>query len=376
MQLDDETLKHTVDVYKEAGSVTKAASQLGLDVRTVQRRLGAASRRNVDGFVRGGPTPHGYSLGKVTRLVGPDGVVMEWEHLHPDPERVNEAVETILAAMEARITPVEPLAWYPDDNNDQLMVTYPIPDLHAGQYSWGKETGEDYDTKIAQSQFLATSRRLISRSPETNTALILNLGDHFHADNNKAETDKSHNRLDVDSRHSKVLYLGTEMQIAQIDTALMRHENVIWRGIGGNHDPNSMEAMEMALWFRYQKEPRVTILRGPNPFFFYQWGETMLMAHHGHLIKPTESPSVMASKAGKMWGDTTYRYALMGHWHRRWKGAMANEEGGATWEVFPALTAKDAYNHGKGYSSHRGMRALIYSAVDGLVGDLTEPVHE
>lgn len=356
MLLSDEVLAQTLEAANQYATQGEAAAALGIDVRTLQRRLkAAATRDNLSSL------PTGYRLGKVTRLVGPKGVHMEWQHLHPIQQSISNITDDIPEWIKA-IEPIQPKYPHWEVGSDyDLTTVYPIPDLHLGQHSWGAETGQSYDLTIAESIFRTTVWNLMARTPHSRVAFILNLGDFFHADSNKWETEKSHNRLDGDGRIDKVIHLGLELIIWMIDLALDKHEEVIVVNLPGNHDPNLSKALTLALWARYQDHPRVSVDRTPGLVFSWKFGTTMLAAHHGHTIKPQAMAGVMANYWPEIWGETTYRYALLGHTHHHAKG-LIDEHSGAIWEVLPALAAPDAYARSMGNKTVRNMQAITYHA--------------
>lgn len=354
--LTDDILAQTVAAAQQYATQKEAAAALGIDVRTLQRRL--ASIRASD-FSTDIPT--GYKLGKIVRLVGPEGTKLEWQSLFPMAFSLEEEIPEWVN----NVTPITPRERELELITDyDLTTVYPIPDFHLGQLSWGKETGKSYDLTIAADTLRTTVWNLMARTPYSRVAFILNLGDFFHADNNNWETEKSHNKLDGDGRIDKVMHLGLELMIWMIDLALDKHDEVIVVNLPGNHDPNLNKALTLALWARYQNHPRVRIDRTPGLVFAWQFGETMLAAHHGHTIKPAAMPGVMANYWPEMWGTTTYRYALLGHTHHHAKG-LIDEHAGAIWEVLPALTAPDAYARGMGHKTLRNMTAITYHHENG-----------
>lgn len=362
--------------YVDAGeNYEEAHRQTGIPISTLKYRVKAAVRKNLAGTAFGGETPPGYSLGKITQMYkSDDGKVLEWRHLQP--EALGEQYVTALEEWaKAAITPLPPIAYFqPSDVDPFALTVYPIPDVHLGQYSWGKETGNSYDLDIAVSTVKSTFAKLVEKTPPSATAVVLGLGDFFHADGNDARTPKSQNALDVDSRYGKVQWMGAELMIQTVDLALQKHQKVIVKVLPGNHDPRGGDALTIALWFRYLGNPRVEVDRLPALHWFYQWGETMLAAHHGHETKPEQMPGVMSAYEPKMWGDTQYRYALLGHWHKRAKGFASNESNGAVWEIFQAITAKDAWNRGKGHASGRSITAITYDMTDGEVNRTIVPI--
>lgn len=363
---DDELLEVVEAVHS---GMTKAdvARKLGLSRETVRGRYYQAVRRNLTGAALGPRMPDGFELEKITSLVkAKDGTSLEWQH----KTRIKTQQQTLEELTEYLNDNLNPIALVPEPvgTMGDLATLYPIADFHLGQYSWGKETGgQSYDLDIARDTFKATVVKLFSRAPASHTAFILGLGDFFHADSNDAQTPQHGNPLDVDSRNAKVINLGAELIVWMVDLALQKHSHVIVRMLPGNHDPRGGDLMTLALHMRYLDNPRVTVDRSPGMFWFAQWGQTMLAATHGHETKIEQMPGVMAAYEPVMWGSTRWRYTYAGHWHRRIRGRNADEQSGAIWEVIQALTARDAWNRGKGHASGRSMVAITFSKTEGEV---------
>jgi hypothetical protein len=366
VSLSDETLTETVKVAQEASSRTEAAHQLGISERTLRVRLAQATSRNITGDYAGGALPAGRTLGKVTVHYRNGNVVDEWQRQEPGEAELEAFAEELIKTMQSEITPLKPVLNQPSEIDPSLLTLYPMADVHLGQFSWGKETGENYDLKIAKSQFMTSVTKLMRSTPPSEVALIVMLGDYYHADNNEAQTHKSHNHLDVDGRHDKVLHLGVELAVWMIDMALQQHNSVIVHVTRGNHDPMSSKLLATALFFRYQENPRVTIDRSPKDLWSYQWGKNMLSFTHGDMVKAADMPGVMAAFEPEMWGATEFRFGFSGHFHRASKGPLGDEKHGAQWEILPAFTAKDAWNKAMGFSGKRGIVSKTFHATEGL----------
>jgi hypothetical protein len=361
--LSDEELLATVEAVQTLG---KAGASRALDIsyRAVTHRMASATSRNLLGDYMGGPLPAGRFMGKVTVQREKDGsVVREWQRQMPQAEELAAVFDDLTKVMQSAITPL-PLIdvtvthdMYPTPT----LTLYPIVDVHLGMYAWAKESGENYDLEIAKTQFLKSTSDLMRMSPNSDEGLIVVLGDFFHADNNNAQTERSHNHLDVDGRHDKVLHLGTELLIWTIDMALQKHEKVTVKVMRGNHDPYASKALAMALYFRYQGQnnERVTIDRSPLDMWSYQFGQVMLSFTHGDNVKAGDMSGAMAANEAEMWGKTKYRYGFSGHFHKS-KAFGVDEKHGAISEVLPAFTAKDAWNKSMGHSSLRTITSQTF----------------
>lgn len=361
---DEDLLAVVAEVNDADGNKAEAARRLGISRETLRDRYAAAVRRNLTGAALGDPMPEGFELTKITSLVKrADGTSLEWQHKTRVPT-LQQTLEDVVTYLNDNLEPLQlippPAATYAD-----LATMYPIVDFHLGQYSWGKETRESYDLDIARDTFKATVLKLFARTPASHTAFVVGFGDFFHADSNLALTPGHGNSLDTDGRNGKVINLGAELVVWTVELALQKHAIVVVRMLAGNHDPRGGDLLTLALNMRFGRNPRVIVDRDPGYFWFHQWGTTMLAATHGHETRIEQMPGVMAAYEPVMWGNTRFRYAYAGHWHRRIKGKLADEQGGAVWEVFQAVAAKDSWNRGKGHSSGRSMVSITYSLTEG-----------
>lgn len=372
VQNSDDELKATLELVEQHGKA-EAARMLGLSRRAVEHRLANATSRNLTQDYLGGVAPVGTRIGKVTRHVMEDGRVKEeWQRFFPDADAMEELYDEIVQRMAQDIKPADPYTVPDLVLNPDRLALYPIVDVHLGQYSWAKESGENYDLDIAKAQFIDAYDELAGMVASTNAgeALIVVLGDFFHADNNDAVTHRSGNHLDVDGRHDKVLHLGVELLIRTIETAKRMHNHVTVHVTRGNHDPYASKTLATALFFRYQGDPRVTIDRSPKDLWTFQWGATMLGFTHGDNVKAEHMPGVMAAQDAVMWGNTKYRYGYSGHYHKSKKGQpgepKTDEKYGAIYEILPAFTAKDAWNAAMGHTSQRSVVAKVFDMNRGL----------
>jgi hypothetical protein len=235
-----------------------------------------------------------------------------------------------------------------------LLTIYPIADLHLGLFSWAKETGTDYDLKIASDLLRSSMADLVARSANSEQAVVLDVGDYLHGDNSRNQTARSGNPLDIDTRYSKVIQVGVELAVHCIELALQKHQHVIYRKLPGNHDDETslMLAIALAAWFRDNE--RVTVDTDPGRFFMHQHGLCMVAATHGDMLKMGDVAGYMAARWPKEWGATEYRYAYTGHIHNE----KVRSDSGVRVESFNTLAAKDAWHSGMGYTAPRNMVAI------------------
>lgn len=249
-----------------------------------------------------------------------------------------------------------------------LINVIPIGDPHIGMLAWGKETGEDFDSKIARDDLTRTIRMLVDRAPPAKTLLLAQLGDFFHAEDDKQVTPTAGHKLDVDTRAGRITKLGFHLMRALVDIGLTKHERVVVLNLRGNHDPYKSIALNLWLQAVYETEPRVTILDNNNPFIFYEHGANLFGFHHGDGAKPEALPGIMACwEDGAPWGRTQHRRWFTGHIHS-FKG---REFPGVVWESYNTLAPGDFWSHWKGYRSAQLLHCMTFDAEDGQVSKQT-----
>lgn len=367
-----------IDAAREHGTVHaafKAGALTGVETAAyaaIRRLKKTASRR---GFAPDHDQTHAAPVGQRTRgtstLYDNDGNVrLQWVKTAFDSEQYEDVLEALEVEIKDRVPPCQKIPAPRGKFEQDCAVVYPMGDPHIGMYAWAEECGEDFDTDIAVRDLLAVFDRLLAGTPKTEQAVILNLGDFFHADNAASMTSRSGHHLDTDTRWAKVLSVGTQLMFDMVARALVKHKHVTVRNCIGNHDDHSSIALTYALDAYYHANPRVTIEKSPSMFWYWRFGETLVGATHGDKTKLKDLPLVMASDRAKDWGETENRYWYTGHVHHR----SVLEEGGVICESFRTLAAKDSYHAGQRYRSGRDMHAIVlhkrYGEVDRLRCDL------
>jgi hypothetical protein len=238
---------------------------------------------------------------------------------------------------------------------NDLMVVYPMGDPHIGMYAWAAETGQDFDLTIAERNLASATAHLVECAPASETALIANVGDFYHADNTDNKTLRSGHSLDVDTRWAKVLRVGIRTMRACIEHALKKHKHVHIINEIGNHDDHSSQMLTVALALYYEKNPRVTFDESSGKFHYHRFGKNLIGVTHGDGPKPEQLGPIMATDRAQDWGQTEHRYWYTGHIHHRKVVEMA----GCTAESFRTLAARDAWTAGSGYRSGRDMCSIV-----------------
>lgn len=356
--LGENDLRHTVEVYETCGkSKTKAAVILGIDRRTVGDRLRLAAKRGIaPGHFDSGVAP-GYAMGKVTVQRNAFGeVIQTWERQSPDQEQMLEALSTAVNDMMDGVRGMAPLPPVPVTYNKDLLTVIPMGDPHFGMLAWAREVGESFDLEIAERLTFGAVDRLASLVPPSETALLLNLGDYFHADNGTNRTPQSGAQLDVDGRFSKIASIGFRAMIRCVDRLLESHAEVVVRNNRGNHDPHQAAMLTIAMEAYYHNQPRVRIQSSPSSFMYYVFGRNLIGSTHGDGAKLTDLPAIMANDAAEAWGATEFRVWHCGHFHHD----QVKDLIGCRVETHRTLAAGDAWHRHQGYRANRDMKAIVY----------------
>ena len=262
--------------------------------------------------------PPAFLLDRVSTMQRGDGsAVVQWASYRRDAvERFDACkaaiAEHVAAFVRPPLSPVEAPAMTDADR----LVVYPLGDPHIGMLAWAGEVGESFDLKTAERELCECMAQLVARSPaSTEEAIVCNLGDFWHAEDDKQRTPKSGYKLDVDGRAGKVGRVGLAIFTRLVDAALTKHARVKVRSIPGNHDPHSSFWLPLYLRAAYASEPRVTVEDGFNPYQYDTFGRNLLGWAHGDGAKLEALGEIMATDVPELWGAALHRYWNTGHVH-------------------------------------------------------------
>lgn len=399
--LDEAVLQQAVDAYRAADKNKAAAGKaIGVSREVLRYRLKIAGEKGLlldeppamPGMrisqITSGPDgkpqtiqqkpergeefkiPAGHKIKGVSALIDEEGrEIVKWVKTKEDdldPRAVVEWLKSAFTDYTAHAAPVTAPIGFAKD----LLTFIPCNDWHLGMFSWGKETGVNWDLKIAEDAIGSGVECVIARTPRSAEAIVLVGGDLLHADNKDNQTSKSKNVLDVDGRYQKVIDVATRLMARAVDAALLRHQHVTVRVLPGNHDEHSAVAVAYFLLAWYKHEPRVTVDVDPSYFFYFRFGQVLIGATHGHTIKIQQMPQIMAHRRAIDWGQTTFRYVHGFHLHHTSK--FATEGGGVISEVHQAPIPQDAWHYGSGFLSGPSLQAITYHRELGERGRVIE----
>lgn len=302
--------------------------------------------------------PAGHRVKGVSTLIGKDGgVKQQWVKTQNVEDTREEVLAQLFEALPKRVPPREGRLPAPvPAGSADLLACYILGDPHLGLLAWKPESGASFDLQIAERLMCTAVRDLVLRGPRTKKAMLVSLGDLFHADNSANHTTRGDHTLDVDGRMSKVLSVGMTIITTMIDALLEHHEEVEVDCIQGNHDQYTSLVFAIALSSYYRNEPRITIPVNPASRHYHLFGNNLIGCVHGDRNKLESLGEIMAAEEPKAWGSTEHRAWFVGHVHH----SQVKELRGCTVETFRTLAARDSWHAGQGYSAQRDIRRIVY----------------
>jgi hypothetical protein len=361
-KVSDEELVAALRLHKTYRGAAKA---LGVNQRTVWQRkdrlalLGWSPQHDMTKTV-----PDGFTVKGVSSYYDRDGQLTgQWVKSNQDAEQVRRMLEAVAEAMAEQV-PRARATVAPRATQAELLNLYVITDYHLGMLSWPEETGDEWDTNIAERMLVDWFGAAIAASPQAGRAVFAQLGDFLHWDGLDAVTPQSKNLLDADTRFQKLVRVAIRVIRQVIGMLLAKHDAVHILMAEGNHDPAS------SIWLRelfkalYENEPRITVDLSPDPYYCVEHGLTSLFFHHGHKRKPTNVSDVFAAKFRDVFGRTKHSYAHMGHLHH----VDVKENPLMIVEQHRTLAGSDAYASRGGWLSGRDAQVITYHTRFGEVG--------
>lgn len=349
-----------IDAVNQHNGMRAAAREMGIAFNSVQGAIAAVRKKAaLAGYSPGHQmtqtVPDGYLVKGVSTLYGPKGEVKaQWVKSAADQARQEEMLREFAESLAAEVKGLAPVTKPPKAADDDLLCVYPMGDPHFGMHAWWQDAGEDFDLSIAERLTCGAVDRLVASAPAAATAVLLNLGDMFHADNQRNQSQSGH-QLDVDGRWAKVQQIGLRAMIHCVRRLLEKHRKVIVRINRGNHDGHSSYALALMLSCYFHNEPRVEVDLSPAAAWYYQFGMNLIGSTHGDTFKSADMVSIMAADRPKEWGQTRHRYWYVGHVHHQ----DCKEYRGGVVEFFRTLAARDAWHAGQGYRAGRDMRLIV-----------------
>lgn len=244
----------------------------------------------------------------------------------------------------------------------EFLLEIPICDLHLSKYAWKRETGDDYDLKIAEQLYKDTIMSIIKDASLYKVdRIVFPLGqDFFNTDSSNPTTTKG-TPQSMDTRWQKMYYKGCEIVIWAIEQ-LRSIAPVDIQYVPGNHDfaLSYFLTLHVNAWYRNCKNVNVDL--SPKIRKYYQYGKCMIGYSHGEE-KPSNLDKLMQSEAPEIWGNTKFRELHLGHKHCE----TVKEYPGFIQRRISSITATDDWHNEMGYvQTVRKAQAFLWDKTDGL----------
>jgi hypothetical protein len=368
-RLSDEICQQAVDAVTAHGSREAASRILGIPRNTFVARYNSAVRQGFKPTVQRlisiepAAAPEGYKIKGTSTYYNSEGIASgQWVKTDAKLEELQRIQRAALAVMCEDLKPIKKIAT-PKQQDADLATLYTLTDCHVGMLAWDKETGADWDLKIAEDCLSQTLMRMIDAAPSSAIGIVNQLGDFLHFDSLQPLTPTNHHVLDADSRFQKMVEVAVRILRRIIEHALTKHQKVHVQLKEGNHDPAGSVWMRVMFSQLYEKNPRVEIDMSPNPYTVYEHGSTLLGFYHGHLAKLTSLGELFSAQFREQWGRCPYVYIHTGHKHH----VKEEERSGCKIVQHPTLAAPDAYAARGGWLSKRQATSMTYSKKTGEV---------
>lgn len=364
--LSEEIKKQTLEAYEAAGrNQTKAAASLGIPRETFISRLNRARKNKSVEDLRP-MIPDGQKLRGVSTLYKDGEAVLQWVKTNEDHERLLQILREAVEDLKKDIPREKPKDYSVTTESD-LCSVYVLTDYHVGQMSWSEESGEDWGTDKSCDFLVRWFEKAIASAPDSEMAILCQLGDFLHYDSIESVTPTSKHLLDTDSRYAFIVKVAIKALRRIIGMMLEKHRHVHIKMAEGNHDISSSIWLRQLFAALYENETRVTVDDSPIPYYVFEWGKTALFFHHGHKRSMKDLSKVFAGNFREIFGRTKYAYAHMGHYHH----IESKEDSLMVVEQHPTMAPKDAHSVRGGYQSNRGASVITYSKIHGEVSRAT-----
>jgi hypothetical protein len=248
-------------------------------------------------------------------------------------------------------------------------------DPHFGKLSWGRETGEDYDIKIAKSRYLNAILDLCNKSSfyEVEEVLYPIGQDYFNYDTLNVTT-PNNTPQHTDVRWQKMLIEGKLIAIESIELLKEQKQCPInIKIVPGNHDTMTTFMLGEVLDAYYKNDPNVTVDNSPKMKKYWRFGKCGVMFFHGDKGRWNEYPLVMMRDMQKEWSDVEFMEIHCGHFHKTKKveHVTADELQGIVVRVLKSIAGTDSWHYNNNYTNTiKGAEAFVWSKDFGLEANI------
>lgn len=357
------------DIIKEFNIDT---TKWEIDRFKVKTSEGYRKDRSVDWEVENGVVLHGEVHDSGKMLIAP------MYHISASFIRKTQEIRSKLAVYDmledARtLFPRYPKIEYPKQS-DGVMYEIAMPDAHYGLLTWGEETGDDYDIKIAKEKIMDGVTKLLQSAQNFPIEkILLPIGNDLFNVNSKDNTTVHGTPQQEDTRWQKTFkecrLIMTDVidlcsQIAPVDVLI----------VPGNHDEERTFYLGDSLDAWYHSNPQVSIDNSPKSRKYYLYGQDLVGFAHGYYEPIHKLPLIMASEAKELWSQSTHREWHLGDKHHKKDMLMLADEGnGMMIRILRSISPSSAWTFNKGFLSLKACEGLVWHKSEGVIAQFTVP---
>lgn len=271
-------------------------------------------------------------------------------------DNINELLAACIKESSSKVTvPVAPKV------KNGRMFEIAIPDLHLGKLCWEKETGANYDTRIAVEEYKKALIDLLSRVGQAEEGWLVIGNDFFNVDNALNQTTGG-TPQDEDGRNKKTFEIGVQLIVWATTVLLTKASKVKIIVVAGNHDEERAFFLGVTLQAWYRNVKNVDVDNRPMPHKIYTWGNTLIGFTHGDRISKQNLAGLLPNLARDKWGKTKHAELHLGHLHHN----MVLELIGTTIRWLSSLTSPDKWHTKGGYITATRAASLFEYTKKGL----------
>jgi len=259
----------------------------------------------------------------------------------------------------------------PQHESADCMLVVSLHDAHFAKLSYNRETGANYDLKIAATLYReAVWDALKFFNPARIKHIVFPIGsDLLHTDNMQGTTTSGTPVEATDNRFHHVFDTAMAAVIAGLEDCISIAD-VYAPVVPGNHDYCSSILLAKAVKQYFKGDSRIVIDDDEISRKYYHWGRNLLCFSH-RFTKLDKAPVIMATEAPQQWANSVTREVMTGHTHRQHASQYSHytEISGVIVRVLPSLSATDRWHYDNGFIGNlRAAESHLYSETEGYIG--------
>ena len=360
-----ERQREVIGVILEEGGIRAAARKLNLSHGTITKMLKNLNLRLMELREEELP-PTGVTA--TSTLYDADGnIKLQWVKEDVKSAALIEAIHSAIDAFKQSDVRAPLFATARPLSSNGLLAQYTIADFHLGMMAYADESGKEWSTDIAVERIIEVMDKMVDMVPQTEYAVINILGDFIHSDSMLPVTPKSRHVLDQDKRYPELIRIAVRVINYLVQKAKTKATTVSLLVAQGNHDPVGSLWLQELFDYYYEQDSSVEVIKSSSPFYCIEFGNTMLVYHHGDKIQFDKMAQHVPALFPEAWGRTKFRYAHMGDKHHK----RVKDGYGIIVEQHQTLAPNDSYSSTHGYTSEKGANVIVYSKDSGELSRIT-----